>query len=623
MSNDDTLRAIYNAFEPNVPATVRYYSDCSEARGESNFAKKIIRKLYRAKDEKLRYLFTGQAGCGKSSELIKLAHKLENETTFFPIYIDFENYLDRYDTVLEDIFLAVYYEIINRFKEKFAIQVNENFFSRIKEITGFYSNLLAEDENTSLFDVSRLKVQKLRQNPNLREQIRQKIENRGNYLIFHDLNYLIQELELKLSQQTEFSRIVIIADSLEKIRKFENAEGEFEAQKKLFIDNFEPLTKITANIIYTVPLSLYRSSYGIQLRQIYDKTIFNLPIIKTHKRGEFNVPSEVGIKELIKIIDRRLIYAGISLEEVFEQDALDHLIKYCGGHIRTLFWFIREASISVDELPIDLRAARESVKGEVRRFAASVKEREWGKLAVLEKSVDQQIDSDDFDFLMMLNSLTVLEYVNDEDNEDDKEHWYAINPAVRNTIKFKSALEVVSNTIEFRSPLSAHEFSPHSSPFKPVIKENQLLEKESPILEKESPTSVFLSHATKDKPFVRDLAQKLEQSGVNIWLDERELDIGDSLTQKIALAIDKMDYFAIVLSNNSVNSVWVQKELQDALSKELDQKRIVVLPLLLEEVAIPPFLKDKLYADFTSKDKFEESFQRLLKAMLKKNRPLM
>jgi hypothetical protein len=131
-----------------------------------------------------------------------------------------------------------------------------------------------------------------------------------------------------------------------------------------------------------------------------------------------------------------------------------------------------------------------------------------------------------------------------------------------------------------------------------------------------------LSHSGKDKPFVRDLVQKLEQSGVTIWLDERELSIGDSITQKIGLAIDKMDYFAVVLSNNSINSAWVQKEIQDALSKELNQKRVVVLPLLLEEVTVPPFLKDKVFADFTSKDKFEESFQKLLKAVLTKNRAI-
>jgi hypothetical protein len=42
-------------------------------------------------------------------------------------------------------------------------------------------------------------------------------------------------------------------------------------------------------------------------------------------------------------------------------------------------------------------------------------------------------------------------------------------------------------------------------------------------------SSVFLSHNSKDKAWVRDLAKRLTQDGVVVWLDEAELNIGDSL----------------------------------------------------------------------------------------------
>ncbi len=127
--------------------------------------------------------------------------------------------------------------------------------------------------------------------------------------------------------------------------------------------------------------------------------------------------------------------------------------------------------------------------------------------------------------------------------------------------------------------------------------------------------SIFMSHSSRDKFFVRELATRLEQAGVRVWLDEAEMNIGDSLTQKIGDAILRTDFVAAVLSHNSIASEWVQRELQVALQKEFSGKRVVVLPILLEPVAIPPFLADKLYADFTTPDKAESGIKSILRAV--------
>jgi len=127
--------------------------------------------------------------------------------------------------------------------------------------------------------------------------------------------------------------------------------------------------------------------------------------------------------------------------------------------------------------------------------------------------------------------------------------------------------------------------------------------------------SIFLCHSSKDKFFVRELASKLQEKGVRVWLDEAEIKVGDSLTERIGNAIDKMDYFGVVLSKHSISSQWVQRELQIAIGKELNDKKVVVLPLLLEPVEIPVFLRDKLYADFTTPELFNKTFPMLLKAL--------
>src|SRR5262245_26921314 len=113
-------------------------------------------------------------------------------------------------------------------------------------------------------------------------------------------------------------------------------------------------------------------------------------------------------------------------------------------------------------------------------------------------------------------------------------------------------------------------------------------------------SSIFLSHSWKDKNFVKRLAKALDSYGIRVWLDEAEINIGDSLIQKIGEAINETDFVGVVLSGNSINSEWVQRELNLAINKEFNIRKVVVLPILLEAVEIPPFLRDKLYADFTS-----------------------
>jgi len=86
-------------------------------------------------------------------------------------------------------------------------------------------------------------------------------------------------------------------------------------------------------------------------------------------------------------------------------------------------------------------------------------------------------------------------------------------------------------------------------------------------------SSVFLSHNHKDKEFVRRLARDLEGHGIRYWLDEAEMTIGDSLIHKIREGIDSVDYFAVVLSKNSVNAPWVVNELDVAMNHQINGKK--------------------------------------------------
>ena len=114
------------------------------------------------------------------------------------------------------------------------------------------------------------------------------------------------------------------------------------------------------------------------------------------------------------------------------------------------------------------------------------------------------------------------------------------------------------------------------------------------------PPSIFISYSHEDQAFARRLTADLEKAGARVWLDERQLQVGDSLIEAIRLGIDETDYFAAILSPAAVKSSWVRKELDVAMNHEIDGKQVKVLPLLYKECDLPGFLKGKLYADFAS-----------------------
>jgi hypothetical protein len=110
--------------------------------------------------------------------------------------------------------------------------------------------------------------------------------------------------------------------------------------------------------------------------------------------------------------------------------------------------------------------------------------------------------------------------------------------------------------------------------------------------------AIFISYSRGDSDFVDRLAQNLVMRRHHIWIDRWELNIGDSLISKIQRALTDSDAILIILSKSSVESEWCKKELNAGLIRELEEKRVLVLPCVIDDCRIPLFLREKLYADF-------------------------
>lgn len=136
-------------------------------------------------------------------------------------------------------------------------------------------------------------------------------------------------------------------------------------------------------------------------------------------------------------------------------------------------------------------------------------------------------------------------------------------------------------------------------------------------------SSIFFSYSHKDRDIVDRIAEDLQKFGFYIWIDKAEIKVGDSLIKKIREGIDKVEYVGAVISKNSINSEWVQREIDIAMNQEIEGKKVKVLPILIDTIDLPWFLKGKLYADFTDEPNYTNGIRLLVERLTSNNEIMM
>lgn len=97
---------------------------------------------------------------------------------------------------------------------------------------------------------------------------------------------------------------------------------------------------------------------------------------------------------------------------------------------------------------------------------------------------------------------------------------------------------------------------------------------------------------------------ELAERGVDVWLDEWAIQVGDSISRKVEEGLQNCKYVIVLLSPQSVASNWVDKEWRAAFSREMEKGDVSILPVVLAKCELPLLLRDRKYADMS------ESFER-------------
>ncbi len=91
--------------------------------------------------------------------------------------------------------------------------------------------------------------------------------------------------------------------------------------------------------------------------------------------------------------------------------------------------------------------------------------------------------------------------------------------------------------------------------------------------------SCFISYSSKDQAFAERLHADLQSKGVRCWFAPHEIKIGDKFRSRIDEAVRIYDKLLLVLSEHSIKSPWVEKEVEGAFEKERKRKKLMLFPV--------------------------------------------
>jgi hypothetical protein len=94
------------------------------------------------------------------------------------------------------------------------------------------------------------------------------------------------------------------------------------------------------------------------------------------------------------------------------------------------------------------------------------------------------------------------------------------------------------------------------------------------------PREVFLSHSSRDRRVAMRIADLLRRHGIPVWFSRTHLRGAQQWHDEIGVALNRCDWFIVLLSPSAMGSRWVKYELLFALDSDRYENK--VLPLKID-----------------------------------------
>jgi len=372
-----------------------------------NPTSRLERELLREYRQTPKYFFSGHRGCGKSTELRKLAVNPKILAKYWPIHFSIRDEADINDLDFKDVLLAIGGKLYREYR-KSGGKLPEQL---IKELDGWRGQVQGQVTTILAGRTSEFEIEagldaffanaglKMKLEPATRRELRQVFDRNISELID-----VINKIAIAIHSREKRPPLVLI-DDLDK--------PDLKRSGEIFYGHRETMLQPNVPVVYTVSSPLF---YSPEFQAIRDRAVF-LPNVKLHEQGQRDVHNPQGYQAMRHFVWKRMN------DKLITDEALAAAIQTSGGLFREMARVMRSV---IDHATVvghkqvqveDVEKAEAEIRGEYRRFLT----REQRQVL---RDVREHNRYDDPDKIApLLQNLAVLEYANGEP-------WCDIHPAL-------------------------------------------------------------------------------------------------------------------------------------------------------------------------------------------------
>ena len=416
-----SIDEIDNAVRLNVPVTPEheFYTDFSDVRGD--FEDRMVYQSLNVhpktfvfnreinQNNKVILFLAGMRGSGKTSELAKIANKLNNKDCFFCVTCNLDDGLDLNDMEYMDILI---FQIERLFQELDArdIDIDKDiiddlqkwFGQRVEEVNksiksegGFQVDI---DAKTPSFFSFLSITAKLKANLTGSKENSDKIRTvfRNNFTDFSlKFNSFVEAVNMQLRRKNIAKEVIFIVDGLEKA-------FTASTRRRIIIEESNRIRQIKVHTIFTLPIELLSEE---QVLGAFS-TVISFPFVKLKEKDETIIE-----KAILRF--EEFIYKRIDASLFDSNETVRKAILYGGGSPRELLRILEYANMYSDEDSdkIYLADLEKGIKKLASKTAHYLTADDLAKLKTL-KEANEKGDSLPFgeDWQRLLENLIVFEY---------------------------------------------------------------------------------------------------------------------------------------------------------------------------------------------------------------------
>lgn len=402
-------------FEPDIPLQPEdngrdnpFYVSRPDAKKTAALKKALLRPFY----EPQKFFFSGHRGCGKSTEMYRLAADPDVLKKFWPVHFSIRNHADINDVDFKDILFIIGQQLYEQYQNDSARKgkkLNNNLLKELdawqgtitEQITTIKKGRMSGELGAEVGTLFAKLSSAIKLEPKIRDELRQvfKVNITGLIDVINKIATAIYANEKRYP--------LVLIDDLDK--------PDLEAARQIFIEKQELMLRPLCTIVYTISSPLF---YHPDIRKL--RNTYFLPNIKLHEAGNRDARSPAGYYTCKTMVYRRIAKDA----NLISDEALEMAVTMSGGVFRELSQIIRGSINSTDEPPIQAENVTDAVE-EIRRHY-------WRTLTAEQRQILRQIradnqlrDPDEMDVLLQM--LAVLEYSNGK-------VWCDIHPALHDLL---------------------------------------------------------------------------------------------------------------------------------------------------------------------------------------------